>query len=507
MKIANDRDLKYVIDMKLFISYARVDKPYCVQIVETLDVHEVWYDQRLHAGQQWWTEIQRRLNWCDGIIYLLSPDSVRSEYCQRELNIARSLGKHVFPVLIHAGAQIPQDLANIQYADLSRGLTAEAVKLLLNSIYIAERYGQTAVAPALVQTETVAASEPLAVETSPQTMMDTIAEAMEAQEYDRAVFLLKQLREIGQTWSYINLEAVLHEAESALERQAYQREAAREYTPILALIRRSRTREIGLQAFAEFRNHFPDYDPENLASTYTLAMIPMLEWCSIPEGEVTVEYEKKSLTYLVDAFQISKYPITNAQYQVFLDAENGYKNPKWWEFSPHAQRWHEQNPDPLLAKFAWGSHPRANICWYEAVAFCNWLGYVSGMKIGLPTEAQWQRAAQGDDGRLYPWGNTFEHSLANSQENKLRMTTPVKNYEGGASPYGVYDMAGNVWEWCVNPDGSQTRKLEIRVEDSPRAVRGGSFISNAFRLRNNFHYYLKPESRYATIGFRVIVEK
>jgi formylglycine-generating enzyme required for sulfatase activity len=491
--------------MKLFISYARVDKPYCVQIIDTLDVHEVWYDQRLHAGQQWWSEIQRRLNWCDGLVYLLSPDSIRSEYCQREFHIARSLGKHIFPVLIHSGAQIPDDLANIQYADLSRGLTAEAVKLLLNSIYIAERGGTPAMTPATVPVR-VPAPAPVTSEVNPQNVIDTIAEAMETHEYDRAVFLLKQLKEAGQTWSYINLEAVLHEAETALERQSYIREAEREYTPILALIRRSRTRELGLQAFSEFRNHFPDYDPENIAATYAMTVIPMLEWCAIPEGEVTVEYETKKLIYWVDRFKISKYPITNAQFQVFVDADDGYSKSTWWGFSPHAAKWHLANPKPMDAKFSWGSHPRANVCWYEAVAFCRWLGYVTRTNVSLPNEAQWQRSAQGDDGRLYPWGNHFDRARCNSKENKLRTTTPVKNYEQGTSPYGVYDLAGNVWEWCINSDTSQTRSLDSHREDVSRAVRGGSFISSMQRLRNTFHYYLKPESRYTTIGFRVMVE-
>ena len=87
--------------MRLFVSYARVDKPYCIQIIEMLDVHEVWYDQRLYAGQQWWKEILRRLDWCEGFIYLLSPESVASEYCRREFELALNLGRHIFPVLIH----------------------------------------------------------------------------------------------------------------------------------------------------------------------------------------------------------------------------------------------------------------------------------------------------------------------------------------------------------------------------------------------------------------------
>src|SRR3954452_7023625 len=125
--------------MRLFISYARVDKPYCRQIIELLDMHEVWYDQRLHIGQKWWDQIIWRLNWCDGYLYLLSPDSVASEYCRRELDLAISLGKHIFPVLIQNKTEVPQSLVSIQYADLSNGLDVNAAKTLLSAIFIAER--------------------------------------------------------------------------------------------------------------------------------------------------------------------------------------------------------------------------------------------------------------------------------------------------------------------------------------------------------------------------------
>ncbi len=108
--------------MRLFISYARVDKRYCSQIIETLDVHETWYDQRLHAGQKWWDVIKKQLDWCEGFVYLLSPDSVTSEYCKKEFLIAKELGKHIFPVLIHSRTPMLEELKHIQFVDLSRGL-------------------------------------------------------------------------------------------------------------------------------------------------------------------------------------------------------------------------------------------------------------------------------------------------------------------------------------------------------------------------------------------------
>ena len=96
------------------------------------------------------------------------------------------------------------------------------------------------------------------------------------------------------------------------------------------------------------------------------------------------------------------------------------------------------------------SLPRENVNWYEAMAFANWLGAQLRMTITLPTVAQWQRAAKGDDDRYFPWGDDYDEDRCNTVETGLKQTTPVDRYRKGASPYGVYDMAGNVWEWTLN---------------------------------------------------------
>lgn len=493
--------------MRLFMSYARVDKPYCQQIVDVLDVHDVWYDQRLHAGQQWWDEIQYRLEWCEGLVYLMSPDSIASEYCQKELEIATEGGKHIFPVLIHSRVKLPENIQHIQYADFSHGITSESVKLLLNSIYIAERetiqrsthHRVTASTPKISSVETLPS-------TDPDNLIEEIAVAMDEKQFDRAVFLLKQVKNNGYKLRFVNLEAMLHEAEAALEHQAYLREAKREYTSILALVRHKKTRQMGCEAFLQFRAHFPDYDPKNIASVCNATIMPMLEWCDIPSGDVTVEYGEKSVTYHIDSFKMSRYPITNSQFQIFANDEEGYKNPKWWQFSSEAQTWYESHPNPLRSRFAWGDHPRSNICLYEAIAFCNWLSYKLNKQVFLPSEQQWQRAAQGDDNRTYPWGNDYDKLRCNTKETKQRMTTSVKKYDKrGDSPFGVADMAGNVWEWCDSVD--YAHRHFVHDYSIARAVRGGAFLSVAQRARNTFHFFLNPTYRYASIGFRVITAK
>lgn len=484
--------------MKLFISYARVDKPYCIQIVDMLDVHDVWYDHRLYAGQRWWEQILKMLDWCEGFVYLLSPESVASDYCQREFEIAQKHDKHIFPVLIHKDTPIPRSLKEIQHADLSNGLDVKAVKQLLNAIYIADRHEPILPKLTMVVDATVEAG-PLVGD--PVTAIQEAANAMSTGNFDRAVYLLEPIKVNGLDSRYISVDPMLEEAKKALEKQTKMREAQREYIPIASLVKNERTQQLGCEAFHAFRQDFPDYDPDNLASTCISFSLPLLEWCSVPAGKVVIEYGKKRKNYYVEAFRISKYPVTNAQFQEFLDAPDGYHNERWWNFSPHADDWHKEHPDPLEPKFPEADHPRGNVCWYEAMAFCRWLSFKTGMSVTLPTEQQWQRAAQGDDSRPFPWGTKFDKNRANTKESNVRMTTPVTKYPKSMSPFGVFDMAGNVWEWCLNGRGGENGNI---MHDSDRIVRGGSFISEGNRAQVNFFYSLNPLYRYATIGFRVV---
>ena len=141
------------------------------------------------------------------------------------------------------------------------------------------------------------------------------------------------------------------------------------------------------------------------------------------------------------------------------------------------------------------------------MAFCRWFNaHASGIQIALPTEQQWQHAAQGDEQRDYPWGDKFDATRCNSKEGGLRMTCPVSGHPNGASAYGVQDLVGNVWEWCDSMDyeNRKTSKPDAKGEDKPRAVRGGSFISTQQRLKVAYHFYLAPHYRYPTLGFRVV---
>ncbi len=202
-------------------------------------------------------------------------------------------------------------------------------------------------------------------------------------------------------------------------------------------------------------------------------------------------------------FYISRYPITCAQFQVFLEAEDGFQSDVWWE---DLVRHH---PQLRTRTRHIGNYPRDRISWHDAVAFCRWLSAMFAFEITLPTEVQWEKAARGTDGRLYPWGNEYISGYANINETiwnagpyDLGSTCAVGLYPQGISPYGVHDMSGNVWEWCLNrPD--QLQVTDIGGEQ-PRALRGGSWDLNAKMARATYRGGSYPDRQSDNRGFRVV---
>jgi len=216
------------------------------------------------------------------------------------------------------------------------------------------------------------------------------------------------------------------------------------------------------------------------------------EFAEVPAGEFWMGDENKCRVYL-DQFQISRVPVTNAQYRLFVEATK-HKPPGHWDG--------DRVPRDLAG------HPVVDVTWHDALAYCRWLSEVTGKTIMLPSEAQWEKAARGTDGRTYPWGNRWVAERCNSAESGKKNTTPVWAYPEGASPYGLLDMAGNVWEWTRSlsksyPYDPVDGREDLEAEGA-RVLRGGSFlnVSRSVRCAVRVRYY--PGDWFRDGGFRVI---
>jgi sulfatase modifying factor 1 len=219
--------------------------------------------------------------------------------------------------------------------------------------------------------------------------------------------------------------------------------------------------------------------------------------------------------YLPD-FYIGKVPVTNAQFETFLKASGhqttaeiegsgwGWTGSKWDRVKGANWR-HPAGPKTGIAQKA--DHPVVQVSWDDAVAFCRWLSEATGQEFRLPTEAEWEKAARGTKGRLYPWGNEPPDKTRCNFE--LRDTVPVGKYPPGATPdFGVLDLAGNVWEWCS--DWYDADYYTNSPEDSPpgpeegqvRALRGGSWYFLLRFVRAAVRGWYSPDLRDAYLGFR-----
>lgn len=236
------------------------------------------------------------------------------------------------------------------------------------------------------------------------------------------------------------------------------------------------------------------------------ALFNALEWCKVPAGNVmlqtvTPQHKWEDTLVKVEAFAISRTVIAHAQYAAFAMSPTGYHDLRWWQYSPFALEWRRKHPTAMTTTLNGDNQPRVLVSWYEAMAFCFWFSAQLGVSISLPTEAQWQRAAQGNDQREFPWGNGFDPSRTQTAESGALGPSSVTAHANGCSPFGLYDMAGNVQQWCLTDYVSGSPS----AIDTPtaRVVRGGSWRTRATRVtqRNK----LAPETRIDTLGFRVVL--
>jgi formylglycine-generating enzyme required for sulfatase activity len=302
--------------------------------------------------------------------------------------------------------------------------------------------------------------------------------------------------------------------------------------------------------------------------------LPDFVWCEIPAGPFTMgtrkvdvpdlmkkyggdklwyeretpQHEEKSITR---PYLIGKYLVTNAQFNAFVDA-GGYRDVRYWQEALAQGRWnasrgqfkgrYDNEPRDrtydFRSPFNLPNHPVVGVSWYEAVAFCRWLteriqksreafriqtgpvkdpnlkSEIANLEfiVSLPTEAEWEKAARGIDGGIFPWKGELTPQHANYADTNIGATSAVGIFPQGASPYGLLDVSGNVWEWCqtmwidsYKDYAKQAKDRESFEGDAPRVLRGGSWYNYRDFVRAACRYRDGPDYGFNDIGFRVVV--
>jgi formylglycine-generating enzyme required for sulfatase activity len=274
-------------------------------------------------------------------------------------------------------------------------------------------------------------------------------------------------------------------------------------------------------------------DPRFRPDAWYLPDEPLLGFLEIPAGPFLMGSDKKRDRQAFDdelpqheislpTYYITRYPTTVAQFRAFVE-ESGYK---------------PADPDSLRGL---PNHPVVDVTWYDALAYCEWLaerlrawegtpdplaallrvGAAGGRpwRVTLPSEAEWEKAARGTDGRIYPWGDDPDPNRANYDDTGIGTTSAVGCFPGGAGPYGVEDLSGNVWEWTRSLWGKDPARPDFKYPYNPgdgredleasrevlRVVRGGAFVNIGWGVRCAFRDWYGPISRLGDLGFRVVV--
>ena len=222
------------------------------------------------------------------------------------------------------------------------------------------------------------------------------------------------------------------------------------------------------------------------------------EMVGVPAGEFRMgtdsgyEWEGPEHVVYLDPYYIDKLEITNSQYRDCVEKGPCIKLEK---------PTYIDNPE-------YDQHPVVNVTWHWAKTYCKWAGK------RLPTEAEWEKAARGVDGRLYPWGDEIDCDHAHYKDCGGQ-TIPVGSFPGGASPYGALDMAGNAWEWVIDKwkeDYYQVSPYEnpqgpiMKGPQDMRVFRGGSWCETGDLLRSTYRTWYETNAQYYNLGFRCVID-
>ena len=450
-----------------FICYAHEDIKFSLKLSRVLKNRgvQVWLDQwHTPADELFDNSVSKAVRGCTHFLVVLSPAAVNSWVVRDQTLLALHEGKQIVPVL-HKDCQIPAVLGDTQPVDFSDKPFGQAMGRLFAAIT-----GQP-----IEDTSDVGMSK----------IIQLWNTARRRVLFWPVIIALVLLVGVAATFSFWPTEATI---------------VPQRFEPVTG------GKPVVIPTFVD--KPAPNVQPTPINSQVrkidgqTMVFIPAGDFLmgsnnTDPNAE---EDEMPQHLVFLDAYWIDQTEITNAQYQQCVTAGaclGAQVGPRFFK-------------EPQL--------PAVGVNWEQAKDYCRWVG------ARLPSEAEWEKAARGVDGRLYPWGNEFDDTRLNycdsncvadwrdfEGDDGYKYTAPVGSYPLGASPFGVLDMSGNVWEWTADwyaADAYQTapyKNPQGPTEGLQRVIRGGSWLYNGRALRLPRRNRDVPTSSYENIGFRCVV--
>ena len=444
---------------QVFISYSRKD----ISFIETLVADlknaglEVWYDvSHIAGGARWRSEIENALRNSEYVIVVLSPDSIASEWVEREFLFSSNLRRKIIPVMYRL-CEVPLNYVDLNYIDMQGENYSRNFKQLLKA---------------------------LSVEPSP-----TIQPASRA---GGAGFRWKPqylLLGGGAVLTVVLLGSFLMRGFFAPKSSPTERGVATEAPstiPAMTSLPASAT-----VAPAVLSTVTPP--PAEMTDARGLKMVLVPAGKFILGSNVGDFNERPVQEVELDAFYMDPYEVTNSAYEACVTA--GECTPPGLNALGGFLTNYYDDPQ-------YGEYPVVYVNWFQARTYCGWRG------AQLPTEAEWEKAARGTDGPTYPWGPYIDCSRAN-YNYCTGLTSAVGSFPEGASPYRLYDLAGNVWEWVADWYSDTYYQTSPFPSNPPgpaagqfRVLRGGSFVDDENSQRSSLRKGELPENFNWNIGFR-----
>ena len=455
----------------IFISYSHKDSKYVEKLEQKLieEGFNVWIDHRIDYGDEWLKVIQKYLDECDAFIVVMSKNSFESEMVQNEVTRAREKKKNIYPILLNGENWLIFQAK--QYIDARSGLLPlEKFYKRLEKVTSRKKI-EIAVQP-------VSAIQPK-VKPKPKI---SIEPKIAVRVFGVLVIGLIAI------FGVLKLVGLFSQNQAPFSEPTFTPTETRAVNP-------TSTKEITTKTPQSTNTPGATATPElGIGSSWTRPADNMV-MMYVPEGEFQmgskygknnqgIEDQKPVHTVYLDAYWIDRTEVTNVMYALCVQAATC-----------------DEPGGNYFGDAQYAEYPVEYVSWDDARGYCAWAG------SKLPTEAEWEKAARGTDGRTYPWGEEINCDRAN-YGGCVGSITQVGRYETGKSPYGVYDMGGNVWEWVADwYDSAYYANSPARNPTGPssgtsRAQRGGAWNDSPYLIESAYRTEGNPSGGGDLLGFR-----